>query len=110
MLFASAGDEAAHEPVEVAHQIVGSEGKLGFGHHFHCALLEKQCEERPDQGKGKQREEYRDQVEHEVKDDGGPVGLHIGQDAGEGFLLLWHGGLVFVIGILVEELALKFAF
>ena len=90
-MFPSLEDKVAHKPVEVTHQIVGSKPELGLCHGLDGAFLKEQVEERPDKGEGEQREENGDQVEHHVHDDGTPIRLDVGEDAGEGFLLFRHG-------------------
>ena len=84
-MLALGDDEVAHEPVEVAHQIVGGEGKLRLGHGLDGAFLEEQVEERPDQGETEQREENGHQVEGHIQHHRSPIGLDVGEDAGEGF-------------------------
>lgn len=103
LMLASTSDEVAHEPVEIAHQVVGGEGELGLGQYLHCTFLEEQVEEWSHQRKGEQREENGDQVEDQIQDDAAPVGFNIGEYARES-LLLGHGRLVFGVGIHVEEL------
>ena len=95
-MLALGDDEVAHEPIEIAHQIVGGEGKLRLGHGLDGAFLEEQVEERPDQGKGEQREENGHQVEDQIQDDAAPVGLDVGEDAGESLGLLLHNVVVSV--------------
>lgn len=83
-------NHGAHEIVQIRQQVVGAHFELGPGNRLNGFCLKKQVQERHNQGKRKQREEYGDKVEKHVERDGSPIWLYVRQDAGEAFRGMGH--------------------